>query len=588
MRESLLCKKILERDLVMNIYQDGQWGSYRYLTAQGGDPKKKTEYAFLNVQTRGDLSTLQWFASPLSCTIPVSSTLCSVYYAPLNFHDVMLATGKIAPEALSGVDLVLNSLSEEKLQASLRCLASHGRFLEIGKFDLAKDSMLGMSVFLKRATFSGVHLETARGKCPSALEDQRRLKKLIQEGIVSGVVRPLDTIRFSREEAEEAFRFMASGKHIGKVVLEVRPEERARETALASPLEVEAVARTWFYEHKAYIVVGGLGGFGLELAEWMVSRGCRKLLLSSRSGVRTGYQKRCLQRWQQSGAEVISSRADASTEEGARQLIEEASAIGPIGGIFNLALASVKDPASLDANTSLGDLGMDSLIGVEVQQTLERRYDVTLSMAEIRKLTVNRLVAIQEGTGNTTSEAGNAARTGRRNAADPAFESKMPRLKLAEKLFPDRVLVEMNDLDGSTPLFMVHPVQGDVSVLFEIAAHIPVRTVGVQRTDEIPVRSIEEMAAIYLQRMLQVQPAGPYHLAGYSYGAAVVFEAAVQLQASGASVGSLTLLDGGPRYVAALWSHHKSRLEGSEHDAETSLICTFLMQYADIDVLEVN
>ncbi|KAK8762098.1 hypothetical protein V5799_026634 [Amblyomma americanum] len=231
---------------------------------------------------------------------------------------------------------------------------------------------------------------------------------------------------------------------------------------------------------------------------------------------------------------------------------------------------------------------MDSLIGVEVQQTLERRYDVTLSMAEIRKLTVNRLVAIQEGTGNTTSEAGNAARTGRRNAADPAFESKMPRLKLAEKLFPDRVLVEMNDLDGSTPLFMVHPVQGDVSVLFEIAAHIPVRTVGVQRTDEIPVRSIEEMAAIYLQRMLQVQPAGPYHLAGYSYGAAVVFEAAVQLQASGASVGSLTLLDGGPRYVAALWSHHKSRLEGSEHDAETSLICTFLMQYADIDVLEVR
>lgn len=42
-----------------------------------------------------------------------------------------------------GVDIVLNSLSEEKLLASVRCLATGGRFLEIGKFDLANNSMLG-------------------------------------------------------------------------------------------------------------------------------------------------------------------------------------------------------------------------------------------------------------------------------------------------------------------------------------------------------------------------------------------------------------------------------------------------------------
>lgn len=42
-----------------------------------------------------------------------------------------------------GVDMVLNSLAEEKLLASVRCLATGGRFLEIGKFDLANNSMLG-------------------------------------------------------------------------------------------------------------------------------------------------------------------------------------------------------------------------------------------------------------------------------------------------------------------------------------------------------------------------------------------------------------------------------------------------------------
>lgn len=42
-----------------------------------------------------------------------------------------------------GVDLVLNSLAEDKLQASVRCLAKHGRFLEIGKLDLSNNSPLG-------------------------------------------------------------------------------------------------------------------------------------------------------------------------------------------------------------------------------------------------------------------------------------------------------------------------------------------------------------------------------------------------------------------------------------------------------------
>ena len=37
-----------------------------------------------------------------------------------------------------GVDLVMNALAEDKLQASVRCLAYHGRFLEIGKYDISK------------------------------------------------------------------------------------------------------------------------------------------------------------------------------------------------------------------------------------------------------------------------------------------------------------------------------------------------------------------------------------------------------------------------------------------------------------------
>jgi fatty acid synthase len=44
-----------------------------------------------------------------------------------------------------GVDIVLNSLSEDKLQASVRCLATNGRFLEIGKFDMSQNNDLSKS-----------------------------------------------------------------------------------------------------------------------------------------------------------------------------------------------------------------------------------------------------------------------------------------------------------------------------------------------------------------------------------------------------------------------------------------------------------
>ncbi|KAH6920010.1 hypothetical protein HPB50_029002 [Hyalomma asiaticum] len=173
---------------------------------------------------------------------------------------------------------------------------------------------------------------------PSLAADKRRVAELVTQGVASGAVRPLGTVPFTINQVEEAFRFMAYGKQTGKVVIQIRPEETFQNTAPALPITVEAVRRSYFYEHKSYVIVGGLGGFGLELAEWMVTRGCRKLLLVSRSGVRSGYQKLCLERWHRIGAEVRVSRTDVSSEDGVHQIVQRATAMGPVGGIFNLAM----------------------------------------------------------------------------------------------------------------------------------------------------------------------------------------------------------------------------------------------------------
>lgn len=58
-----------------------------------------------------------------------------------------------------GVDYVLNSLAEDKLLASVRCLAKGGNFLEIGKFDLASNNALVLKLLEKEATFMGLAID---------------------------------------------------------------------------------------------------------------------------------------------------------------------------------------------------------------------------------------------------------------------------------------------------------------------------------------------------------------------------------------------------------------------------------------------
>lgn len=88
--------------------------------------------------------------------------------------------------------------------------------------------------------------------------------------------------------------------------------------------------------------IGGLGGFGLELANWLVFRGATKIVLTSRSGITTGYQAFCVRRWEESKVKVLISTADCTTMAGTEKLLKEASSLGPVGGIFNLAAVSIK------------------------------------------------------------------------------------------------------------------------------------------------------------------------------------------------------------------------------------------------------
>ena len=75
----------------------------------------------------------------------------------------------------------------------------------------------------------------------------------------------------------------------------------------------------------------------MELCEWLVMRGAKKLIITSRSGVTTGYQTWKIKRMSQMGAQVLVRKYDVCKMGQAEKLIKDATTMGPVGGVFHLA-----------------------------------------------------------------------------------------------------------------------------------------------------------------------------------------------------------------------------------------------------------
>ncbi|MDT0330171.1 non-ribosomal peptide synthetase [Nocardiopsis lambiniae] len=110
-------------------------------------------------------------------------------------------------------------------------------------------------------------------------------------------------------------------------------------------------------------------------------------------------------------------------------------------------------------------------------------------------------------------------------------------------------LVPIRTEGNAAPLFYVHPMGGNVLCYVRFAKHLPedrplyaFQAFGADAGTE-PVRGMEEIARRYIAAMRRVQPEGPYHIGGWSFGGFVAFEMARQLRAAGQEVGSLVVLD---------------------------------------------
>ncbi|MCE9519801.1 MAG: SDR family NAD(P)-dependent oxidoreductase, partial [Verrucomicrobia bacterium] len=239
-----------------------------------------------------------------------------------------------------GVDVVLNALAAEAIPMGLSCLAESGRFIEIGKRDIYQNSRIPLWSLRRNSSFHVIAMDAVFAG------DEEQTRALMAEitGLVEkGALTPLPFRSFPASRIDAAFRLMAGGKHTGKVVVGFADAFVSR--IGEPPLPPFAVK-----PDGAYLITGGLGGFGRVLSEWLVDCGARHLVLASRSGASTPEAEAFLEKLHKRGIETKVIKADSSSPDDVKRLIKEAgSASIPLKGIFHLAM--VIDDAPLSALT---------------------------------------------------------------------------------------------------------------------------------------------------------------------------------------------------------------------------------------------
>ena len=212
-----------------------------------------------------------------------------------------------------GVDVVLNSLTGNFIREGLAIVAADGCFLELGKRGI-----------LRPDEAASLRPDVRYHACDlnDAFRTQPKLVQAIYGALMGafekGTLHPLPVTTFKLDAATQAFRYMAKAKHIGKIVL-------------LPPRTAPTI------HEGTYLITGGLGQLGLQVARWLVEHGARHVALVSRSAP-TESQLEVVEQMRSSGAKVCCLVGDVSSSEQTGKVLQDiADAMPPLRGIVHAA-----------------------------------------------------------------------------------------------------------------------------------------------------------------------------------------------------------------------------------------------------------
>ncbi|MEM5537902.1 type I polyketide synthase [Neptuniibacter pectenicola] len=231
-----------------------------------------------------------------------------------------------------GVDVVLNSLAGEAIKQNFRVLKPFGRFLELGKRDFYENTHIGLRPFRNNISYFGIDADQLQQELP---ELTTRLFGEMLELFNDGTLFPLPYTKFNAHQVVDAFRYMQQAKQIGKIIVTYKEGLKADANTAATVSEKSALELN---PQATYLVTGGLGGFGLKTAEWLVGKGAKQLLLLSRRGAASQEAVEFLEQCQISGVKVHAAACDVTDRDALQQVIRLCGTqLPPLKGVVHAA-----------------------------------------------------------------------------------------------------------------------------------------------------------------------------------------------------------------------------------------------------------
>lgn len=410
-----------------------------------------------------------------------------------------------------GVDVVLNSLGGAFIARGLSVLAPGGRMVELGVRDVLADTPLGMGLFRRGVSLC---VMSDRAELPGLDTRLEALLALVERGELA----PLPHRVFAAAAAGDALALMAGARHVGKLVLDWRAEPRASGGLVVPPSFARVCARAPVATTPS--APGITPDEGAELFERAIASGWAQFIVSTH-----GPDPR---------ARTPEMSASPTRATHPRPALSS-DFVAPQGPIEVALAEHWRDALGLDAVGVHDDffaLGGDSLLAVQVLARARRELGVDLpAHSLIEHPTVAALCA-----------------------------------RLAPAPSKPETVVTLREGDGAAPLFLLHPVGGQVYLYRDLVARLPpaqtVHGVRARRPgDDLRDWTLPALATAYLRDLVAVQPRGPYRLGGSSFGGTLAYEMACQLVARGERVALLAMIDApGPGCLPSLFEDDASIL----------------------------
>ncbi|MGL5834210.1 MAG: SDR family NAD(P)-dependent oxidoreductase, partial [Waterburya sp.] len=156
----------------------------------------------------------------------------------------------------------------------------------------------------------------------------------------SEILKPLPYSVFTREQTIEAFRYMQQGKHQGKIIIAQESFEAQRKQTFFESQGKQPFAPTDNTFTGTYLITGGMGAIGLQVAQWLVTKGVTNLVLLGRNDVKPELKdklQKLLEKLPDS-AQVKLVKADIADPNQLAQILNQIeSELPPLRGVVHCA-----------------------------------------------------------------------------------------------------------------------------------------------------------------------------------------------------------------------------------------------------------